>query len=674
VSWLTPWVAAGLAAAVIPPLILLYFLKLRRREQSVSSTLLWKRAVQDLQVNAPFQRLRKNLLLLLQLLVLAAALLALGRPIVETEAARESSLIILIDRSGSMNAREDRGTRLDEAKEQAVRLLRSVNRTGARWFSLGGDRAATRVMVIAFADRATVISPFTTNTSELVELVRAIEPTDAATNLDEALALAEAYLAQTALDPTLAPGAAGADSRLVLLTDGNISDTADSRPRYGTLEHLRIGDTDDNVGITALRVERNYERPELVDVFIEVRNFGARSARSDVTLHVDDRLRSVGVADLAPGRLPAAEPAPDAPPTSHQDAAPDGSRATLSFDFTLDAPGIVKVALSRDDALTADNAAWAVVPPPRKLRVLLVTPQPFFLERVLAGLPLESVRRVSPAEYDALPRAELEIDGFSRFDVVVCDRHSPAELPAGNYLFIGAVPPLEGLSTAGMAERLIPLWWDEHHPVLRHVAFEYVYVAESLQLTLPPKAEVLAEGPRGPLLARVSQDGRHCLVLAFAVENSTWWSKPSFPVFFYNALRYLGSAGAGTAADSLRPGAAVDVTLAAGAADGHVVRPDGTRTALRPGTGGVASFAGTNRVGLYRVEPGSAGRDRFAVNLLDAVESDIRPRELTTLGGRAVVQGTPIRTATPEVWRWFVGAALVLLMIEWIIYNRRVLI
>jgi len=56
------------------------------------------------------------------------------------------------------------------------------------------------------------------------------------------------------------------------------------------------------------------------------------------------------------------------------------------------------------------------------------------------------------------------------------------------------------------------------------------------------------------------------------------------------------------------------------------------------------------------------------------VESDIRPRELTTLGGRAVVQGTPIRTATPEVWRWFVGAALVLLMIEWIIYNRRVLI
>jgi len=89
-------VAAGI---VIPVLLLLYILKLRRHEVPISSTLLWRRAVQDLQVNAPFQRLRRNLLLLLQLLILAALLLALARPIVNYTPGAGPRTIILIDRS-----------------------------------------------------------------------------------------------------------------------------------------------------------------------------------------------------------------------------------------------------------------------------------------------------------------------------------------------------------------------------------------------------------------------------------------------------------------------------------------------------------------------------------------------------------------------------------------------
>jgi len=68
-EWLTPLTAVYAAAVSVPLLLLLYFLKLKRREQIVSSTLLWKRAVQDLQVNVPFQRIRHNILLLLQLLM-----------------------------------------------------------------------------------------------------------------------------------------------------------------------------------------------------------------------------------------------------------------------------------------------------------------------------------------------------------------------------------------------------------------------------------------------------------------------------------------------------------------------------------------------------------------------------------------------------------------------------
>ena len=42
--------------AFIPALIALYFLKLKRQERVVSSTLLWRRSLEELHVNAPFPR------------------------------------------------------------------------------------------------------------------------------------------------------------------------------------------------------------------------------------------------------------------------------------------------------------------------------------------------------------------------------------------------------------------------------------------------------------------------------------------------------------------------------------------------------------------------------------------------------------------------------------------
>ena len=141
-DFLTPGAMAMAAAATIPPLVALYFLKLKRSVQLVPSTFLWKRAVEDLQVNSPFQRLRKSLLLLLQLLILIAAALALGKPMFEHTETHEDNVVLLIDQSASMNVIEADGqTRLERAKTQAKKTIDDMKDGG-------------RAMVIGFCDRA----------------------------------------------------------------------------------------------------------------------------------------------------------------------------------------------------------------------------------------------------------------------------------------------------------------------------------------------------------------------------------------------------------------------------------------------------------------------------------------------------------------------------------------
>ncbi|MCH8215901.1 MAG: VWA domain-containing protein, partial [Planctomycetes bacterium] len=149
--------------------MLLYFLKLKRQEQVVSSTFLWKRAVQDLQVNAPFQRLRRNILLLLQLLALLAVLLALAGPILALSTGAGKRHVILIDRSASMSATdgdpEGRQTRsrLAEAKRRAQQTVDSLRDRSL--FSLT-DRP-DQAMVVAFDEAAVVVCSFTEDKQKL---------------------------------------------------------------------------------------------------------------------------------------------------------------------------------------------------------------------------------------------------------------------------------------------------------------------------------------------------------------------------------------------------------------------------------------------------------------------------------------------------------------------------
>ena len=202
------------AGVVVPLLLLLYFLKLRRLMLRIPTTLLWRESTQDLQVNVPFQRLRPSLLLFLQLLLLAALLAALAQPVLQTEAPPSARVILLIDRSASMNATDAEGkTRLEAARAAAEQIARRLGR---------GDEP-NQMMVVAFASTAQVITGFESDRRVLSEAIASITPTDEEANLGAALELAGAFASRedAALDqpPTVVLISDGGSARRAIHPD-----------------------------------------------------------------------------------------------------------------------------------------------------------------------------------------------------------------------------------------------------------------------------------------------------------------------------------------------------------------------------------------------------------------------------------------------------------------------
>src|SRR5271154_4066931 len=114
-------------AGVPVGIIALYFLKLRRRPVQVPSTYLWRRSLEDLHVNSLFQRLRRNLLLFLQLLAVFLGMLALAGPRLKGSGGEGQRFVLAIDHSASMSATDVAPSRLDQAKKEAKKIVSAMD-------------------------------------------------------------------------------------------------------------------------------------------------------------------------------------------------------------------------------------------------------------------------------------------------------------------------------------------------------------------------------------------------------------------------------------------------------------------------------------------------------------------------------------------------------------------
>jgi len=673
-TFLDPTALALAAGLTVPALVAMYFLKLKRTARVVPSTLLWKRAVEDLHVNAPFQRLRSSLLLLLQLLVLLVAALALGKPMFQTAERHEDTLIILVDQSASMNVKEADGrSRLDLAKEQA--RLRVDNMS---------DHA--RAMLIAFCDRATVISSFDTNKDALKRLIDSIPATESTTNLGEAMSLAEAYTQniiiggeETGAD--VAPESSAPPATVFLITDGRIEDAEQVALQKFDKERIHVanvGQRVDNVGIVAMDARRNYERPEILEVAATVENFGPDPVTVDAVLYVDGDSLDVQTVALE-GRRPA---------VGDGDAGGGaGARESIgvaAFDpVEFGGGGVVQVTLRVDDALPADDRAWTILDPPRHVRVLLVTEGSLPLEDVLPTLPIELVK-MTPAEYEAADEKDLQSGERSLYDVVIMERHSTARLPHGNYFFWAAVPRIEGIAAGEPIRDEIVVNWDETHPLLRHVAVETLFVLEWLRLSVPPEAVSVIEGESSPILTYFVHGASQYLVSAFSLTvddadgtawlNTRWVATVDFVVFMQNAVQFLSSNVALRGARTVRPGEPVTMPSAPGTERIQVIRPDGSVDMVTATTYQKFHYAATRQTGIYRADPGVAGHDRFAVNLFNFVESDVSPATAVTIGTERIDSQAGQIDVNEPAWPYLLVVMLAVLIFEWVVYNRRVLV
>jgi hypothetical protein len=178
----TPLALLGLL--FVPAVVAMYLLKLRREERLVPSTLLWQRLVADVEANAPWQRLRRSLLFLLQLLLVLILVLLAARPFIERPAGLARDIVLVVDTSASMAATDVAPNRLSAAKEAALNALRDLPAGG-------------KVSVVEAGRTARIVAAGSSDLGRIRLAIESIRPTTAAGDLSDALELASELASQS---------------------------------------------------------------------------------------------------------------------------------------------------------------------------------------------------------------------------------------------------------------------------------------------------------------------------------------------------------------------------------------------------------------------------------------------------------------------------------------------
>ena len=592
------------------PILVLYMLRLRRREVPVSSILLWRMLLRDQQANAPWQKLERNLLLFLQLLALAALVLALARPAWPVQSLVSGSVVVILDGSASMLAEDGPGGAARFAGARAAAL------------DLAADLPANARMSIVLASRPPQI--IAAAEGDPARLRAALETAQAApVEADWPATFALAAGAASA------PGLSTGEAEFILISDGGLTlaeradspdaaSLSDSLRLPGRARYLPIGGETGAVYNLALSALALRPAEDGVQLFAQAHNYSDQPRQAILAIYFQYL---------------------DSPETlleARALAIPPGASQAVVLDHLPDRPARYIARLlpppgGAADRFPLDDAAYAVYTPAQVGRALLVTPGNLFLEQLLASLDgVQAFRLNSPASgAPELPDAE--------YDLYIFDGVLPEALPPAPASMLLVNPPdssllpVSGVFTDTQPASLSPT------PLAQAVDWAQVHVRQARRVSLPPWASAVISAPGGPLVLAGEQAGQRIAALTFALQDSDLPLQTAYPILMANLIRYLLPASDPLAA---------------------------SETGLPSSVSGLApGFYTRDRENLPPLE--------YAVNLFSPLESDLAVRPQLALSGQTVLPAQSDQAGQRELWPWLAGLGWLALLAEWALYQSR---
>jgi hypothetical protein len=601
------------------PIIVLYLLKIRRRELEVSSTLLWRRALRDQQANAPWQKLRRNILLLLQLIILSGIVLALARLAFPAAVIATGSIVVILDGSASMQATDVPPSRFAAAVAAAKELARDA----------GSDSRITLIL----ADHQPRIVTAQTDPSPIIAALDTLAVSPGEADWSSALALAAGL------------GNANHDTTYVIISDGGIP-SGGLPPLPGEVRYVAIGSGDDNLAISAFDI-----RPlpgatsGEAELFVRVSNLGSADRLALLSIRADGGREVL----------------------RQQVSVPGGGSVTLTLEDAGALGSAFEAALSNLqpelplDFREADDHAYAVYAPQARRRVFLVSNGNLFIERLLLILPNVEPLRVRPNN-DGLFTLPAGLEG-----VVILDGVIPAGGIPPNDLLILNPPENELFEVAGEFELPTSLETADH-PLVRSVDLGSIHVAKAKLLTVPAWGETLITSAEGVLVFAGSDGNRRLAVVAFDLHQSDLPLQIAFPILFANLLDYLSPQQVAEEPNGTRVLEEITLTPGTGVTGLVVTTPAGEAIPVGLDSSPVI-FRETAQAGLYRIETTSelgTAAEYAAVNPSAGAESDLAVAPGLAVG-LAEVQATGAdEVSNAEILAWLILLTLAFLLVEWL--------